>query len=194
MPRARTNSRFKEAQIAGFLDEWHVASLIPDFRWNRQNPKADTVQCGRYRPDFAFEGATGVVILEVDEDQHARNELRCELLRMAEVSMGYGGMPVHWIRYNPDAFKLGDASMGHLWQRKERAALLQSRLVEALDAPDYEHFMTIEYVCYDTPGLPGLTAAELPAKAGVDGEVQIVRLKDMDAFHAWCGQCGVSVD
>jgi hypothetical protein len=67
---------------------------------------ADSTQCGRYRPDFVYEWAEGVLILEYDEQMHSDRAKRCELVRMAEVSHGYGGRPVCWVRFNPDAFKL----------------------------------------------------------------------------------------
>ena len=190
VPRARTNSRFKEAQISGFLNEWHEADIIPDFVWNRQNPSADPVQCGRYRPDFIWLTNACVVVVEVDETQHKHYDRRCELVRMMEISLGYGGAPVHWIRYNPDAFKVDGVTRE--MKRQERVDILRARLLSALAAPDFEHLITIEYLFYDTPGLPGLAPAG--EDIGADGEVQMVRLAGVGAFHAWCASAGVSVD
>ncbi len=60
---------------------------------------------GRYRVDFVFELEAGVLLLEYDEDMHADRDKRCELVRQAEVSLGYGDMPFHWIRFYPRAFE-----------------------------------------------------------------------------------------
>lgn len=62
-------------------------------------------KCGLERPDFVFEMATHVVILEVDENQHKSYPCECEQVRMVNVTQAYGGLHVFWIRYNPDAFK-----------------------------------------------------------------------------------------
>ena len=86
---------------------WASKDLIPIYTtWNRQNPMADPAQCGKYRPDFVYERPSSVVVVEFDENQHKTYALRCELARMAEVSLGYGGCPVHWVRYNPDSFRM----------------------------------------------------------------------------------------
>ena len=109
---------------------------------------------------------------------------------MMEISLGYGGAPVHWIRYNPDAFKVDGVTRE--MKRQERVDILRARLLSALAAPDFEHLITIEYLFYDTPGLPGLAPAG--EDIGTDGEVQMVRLAGVGAFHAWCASTGVSVD
>lgn len=132
-----------------------------------------------------------MVIVEVDEEQHKTNARRCELVRMAEVSMGYGGLPVHWIRYNPDEFKMGK-TRAVVIALQERLNMLKAQLMKALASPDYGHFMVIEYLFYDTPGLPGLTPGG--QDIGADGEIQCVKLVDMNAFHTWCAACGVKVD
>lgn len=67
--------------------------------------KAANSLCGRERPDFVFGCETHKVIVEVDENQHKRIPNGCELLRMYRVTSYYGGMPVFWIRYNPDSYK-----------------------------------------------------------------------------------------
>ncbi len=59
--------------------------------------------CSNEMPDFLFEMETHAVILEVDEDQHSR-ECSPEI-RMKNIGQQLGGLPVWFIRYNPDKYK-----------------------------------------------------------------------------------------
>ena len=38
-------------------------------------------------------------MLEYNEQIHSDRNKRCKLVRMADVSLGYGGRPVFWIRF-----------------------------------------------------------------------------------------------
>ncbi len=62
-------------------------------------------------------------------------------------AVGYGGRPVHWIRFNPDAFKVDGVTQVTI--RKEREAELLKLIQAGLGKADYEHFITIDYLCYD---------------------------------------------
>ena len=61
-------------------------------------------RCGRERPDFAWDCGTHWVMLEVDENQHQERDCDCEKVRMINVTQTMG-MPVYWLRYNPDKFR-----------------------------------------------------------------------------------------
>ena len=166
--------------MACTLQEWAEQGLVPKFTlWNKQNPVADPVQCGRYRVDFVFEWEEGVVLLEYDEQMHSDRDRRCELVRQAEVSLGYGGRPVHWIRFNPDAFKVGGCT--RKTGKKERdAALLEQLRAHVLKA-DYAHLITIDYVCYD----PQPHASNSPSGGAWGGLVQTLRFDTIEAYCAW---------
>ena len=60
--------------------------------------------CGRERPDFWWDCGTHIVVLEVDENQHAGRAEACECARMVNLSQAFG-LPTHFIRYNPDEYK-----------------------------------------------------------------------------------------
>ena len=122
--------------------------------------------------------------MEVDEHQHKHYARRCELIHTMEISLGYGDAPVHWIRYNPDEFKVDGITLET--GRQERVDILRDHLLSALASPDFEHFITIEYLFYDTPG-PGV-----PGLAPTDGGGEVIRLADVSAFLAWCASAGVS--
>ena len=119
--------------------------------------------------DFAFEFEADVLLLEYDEQMHADREKRCELVRQAEVSMGYGGMPVHWIRYNPDKFKNGGVLQAVA--SKERESVLLKLIQNAVSNPDYENLITVNYLCYDKP-------------AGADF-VESFKFKTIEDYSAW---------
>ena len=87
---------------------------------------------------------------------------------MGKVALGYGGRPVHWIRYNPDAFKVGGVT--RRTTAKEREAVLLKVLQAAYCAIAEDHLITIHYVCYDTAG-PDL--------------VQTLRFKTIEAYCVW---------
>ncbi len=149
-PVANSRSRVREARMAAKLHEWAAQGLIPKYNhWNKTNSFADPVQCGRYRVDFVFELEAGVLLLEYDEEMHADRNKRCELVRQAEVSIGYGDMPVHWIRFNPDGFKVVGAIQPVT--NKERDQGLLSLIQNAVKTPDYENPITVDYMCYDKP-------------------------------------------
>ncbi len=136
--------------MAATLEKWASAGHIPMYdRWNKRNPMADPVQCGIYRPDFVYEWAEGVLVLEFDEQMHSDRVKRCELVRMAAVSSGFGARPVIWIRFNPDPFKVNGSTL--TTTRKTREKILLKMLRDTIGNADYDHVMTICYLCYDNP-------------------------------------------
>ena len=59
--------------------------------------------CGRERPDFQIDCGTHFVYIEVDENQHNSYPCECEQIRMINLTE-VRGIPVRWIRYNPDIY------------------------------------------------------------------------------------------
>jgi hypothetical protein len=60
--------------------------------------------CGRERPDRQIDCGTHFVYVEVDEHQHQSYACECEQIRMINL-VHVRGMPVRWIRYNPDSYE-----------------------------------------------------------------------------------------
>ena len=174
-PTPSVRSLCPEIRLAGILNQWADDGKISKYTaWNKQNPLADPLQCGKYRVDFTFEMPSGVVLLECDEKQHSEYVKRCELVRQAEVSLGFGGLPVHWIRYNPDAFKINGTT--RVTKREERESTLLRHLQLVLTRPDYEHFVTVTYICYDNPG---------STNADPDALVQTKAFKTVEDYNMW---------
>ncbi len=140
--------------MAAKLTLWADQGFLTMFTsWNKQNPEADPIQCGRYRPDFAYEGHAHVVILEFDEYQHSDRLQACELKRMGDVSMGYGGRPVHWVRFNPDDYHVigsdGRKTKEALADERRRLEVLYLTLQELLGSSSMEYCMTIHYLFFN---------------------------------------------
>jgi hypothetical protein len=148
--------------------------------WNKRNPEADAVQCGRFRPDFLWEldAYQRVVILEVDENAHRYEPIRCELTRMLHIATGFGGRPVHIVRYNPDLLPF----VKTMPERQEREALLLEKMTAALAPPKHDdggarfkNILTVEWLYYyDIPG-SALTAPH----------VQMMAFKEDVVYEAW---------
>ena len=189
VPSANRNSHCGEIRMAAQLEAWVNDGLLPlPPIWNRQNPAADPVQCGRYRPDFFFELdlQQRVVLMEYDEHGHSQYSVGCELARQMEVALGFGGSPVHFIRYNPD--KVSGVSRP---EKKECEALLLSRLQAALaDAPSddsrFKYILTVEYLFY----------YPIPGADATTPHVQTFRFTTVPEYEDWAisvTKCGTSV-
>ena len=61
--------------------------------------------CGKERPDRVYDFGDKIVILECDEYQHKNMQCVCEQTRMVNLGQSYGGIPVYFIRWNPDDYK-----------------------------------------------------------------------------------------
>jgi hypothetical protein len=123
-------------------------------RWLDNNgfeyDSCDTViehsECGKERPDFVFDCGTHVVILEVDENQHRERVEVCECTRMVNIFQSFGGLPVKFVRYNPDKYKKNgrscDPSIG------ARMNVLRTHLEYALkDEP--VSLLSVKHLFYD---------------------------------------------
>ncbi len=60
--------------------------------------------CGKERPDRVYDFGDKIIILECDENQHKDRNCACEQVRMINISQSYGGVPVYFIRWNPDKY------------------------------------------------------------------------------------------
>jgi len=73
--------------------------------------------CSNKRPDFVYHCGTHIVIVEVDENQHKsykctaygdnkEGKMKGENIRMFEIAQSFDGLPVVFLRYNPDNYKV----------------------------------------------------------------------------------------
>ena len=101
--------------------------------------------CGRERPDFQFDCGSHFVYVEVDENQHQSYACECEQGRMINL-VHVRGMPVRWIRYNPDVY---EPMKG---QRKIKLEQREKKLIEytkwAMKNPP-DTISSVLYLFYD---------------------------------------------
>ena len=60
--------------------------------------------CGKERPDRTYDFGDKIIIVECDEHQHRDRACLCEQTRMVNIGQAYGGIPVYFIRFNPDDY------------------------------------------------------------------------------------------
>jgi len=97
----------KEFEIKSLHKQYELFKFLDDIglNGNSSDKIIDGGICGYERPDRIFECDTFVIILECDEEQHKSRECLCEQTRMINISQSYGGLPVYFIRWNPDNYK-----------------------------------------------------------------------------------------
>lgn len=103
-------TRFESNRLAkqnAVMDYLNRKSL----RGNSTDIVIERGECGRERPDRVFELDDKIVILECDEHQHRERQCVCEQSRMINISQSYGGMPVYFIRWNPDNYIVADGKL-----------------------------------------------------------------------------------
>jgi hypothetical protein len=180
-PRNPRQYKVKEKVVEYFLSKWASAGIMPKYTaWDKSNPMRDPRICmQRHRPDFMYDLGDRIVIVECDEHQHkfSSSPERCEQMRLVNIAEGYrtvpgGFIPVHVLRYNPDAFKVAGTSVN--LSQDQRMKLLQRRLLGALNNQQKEFRLTIEKLFYDEDGSGASTD---------DNYVQIEHYKTLADFE-----------
>ena len=107
--------------------------------------------CSKRRPDFVFDYTFFKIIVEVDENQHWSNPCECEQTRMIEIHQIFGGTPVLFIRYNPDAFKMNKVSFTKKVSQKQRENTLIKLLqtYRNINIDDIHPGLSVIYMFYD---------------------------------------------
>lgn len=111
--------------------------------------------CSKRRPDFELTANWGIIVLEVDEDQHNRRtySCECETTRMKQLYFDYGVQHLLFIRYNPDKYisfdAVGEAVADAKPERpKQRQEFLMKYIREQLAERKFEN-LGVVYLYYD---------------------------------------------
>ena len=91
------NYKTKESATAQF-----ITNNFPNFTWNLDKKVEDG--CSKKRPDLMCDLGYQVIIVEVDENQHADYDCSCENKRIMQLSQDMGHRPIIFIRFNPDTY------------------------------------------------------------------------------------------
>ena len=146
-PEGQARQKKQEQRLARALD----AAGVPYKREHRID--FSCMGATNCRIDFLVLLANGVlVMLECDEHQHSDTGYSCDLRRMAYVrealTIEGNTLPLVFLRYNPDAFKVGGVTRPT--KKKDREARLVALLrdLEVRDATGLPP-MTLQYLYYD---------------------------------------------
>lgn len=123
---------------------------------NRKNLRGNSTdviiergECGRERPDRVFDLDDKIIILECDEHQHRDRQCLCEQTRMINISQSYGGMPVYFIRWNPDNYISADGKLPEPVAKRHStvAKFLREICDNRLELP--KALLSVFYMYYD---------------------------------------------
>ena len=87
----------KQNALMAYLDQRGLPGVSTDII-------VDKGVCGLERPDRIYDFGDKIVILECDEHQHRHINPECERTRMYNIGQSFGGMPVYFLRWNPDNY------------------------------------------------------------------------------------------
>jgi hypothetical protein len=109
------------------------------------------------RLDFAIYKVDRVVVVECDEHEHNSEAVLCEVTRMLDVAAQHrlrSDLPLHFIRFNPDGYKVdGRAQKPKMAERHKELVLA---IEESVAAP-----LSISYICYSsTAGVADVTKSD----------------------------------
>ncbi len=107
-------------------------------------------ECGLERPDWTYDCGTHIVVLECDENQHSEYPCSCEQTRMVNITSSYGGIPVIFLRYNPDRFRDKDGNKSKILKSKRHKLLLEWLKHTFIMIPNNkEDFLRVIYMFYN---------------------------------------------
>jgi len=148
IPVAR-NFKTKETAVREFVTE-----SFPNVTCIADKKVADG--CSRRRPDILIDMGSHVIVVEIDENQHTPYDTSCENRRLMEISQDLGHRPIVFIRFNPDAYRVGDMKHPSCWRSgkdgilrviqtpwNKRLAVLKEQIQHWIDTPPEK---TIEVV------------------------------------------------
>lgn len=88
----------KQNKLFEFLDS---CSFLPPA--STKDTMIDSI-CGKERPDRTYDCGDKIIVVECDEHQHRDRNETCERTRMFNIGQTYGGVPVYFLRWNPDNY------------------------------------------------------------------------------------------
>eukprot|EP00873_Tetraselmis_striata_P045205 jgi/Tetstr1/465469/TSEL_010153.t1 len=101
------------------------------------------------RIDVLLQLNGGVIMLEIDEDQHKFGDytVGCDMRRMAKVmetlALEGNTLPIYWLRYNPGAYSEDGA------KRKRLKALREQMLAKHIESVKFDRSFWVHYMFYD---------------------------------------------
>ena len=129
--KRKKHQKIKESNMIKFLRE---NIILKDNIKELPCDKVINRECNLYRPDLPYDCGTHILIIECDENQHKNYDWEsCQLnkslehaeeKRMYEIMQSYGGIPVIFLRWNPDSFTI-NGSICKSYSIKKRLNILK---------------------------------------------------------------------
>lgn len=136
-----------EKRMEWHLNCWADQGKIPHYlSWDKRIDGINAAACNPVRPDFFFDFSIWVLVVENDEHAHARNEPRCDHIRIQDISNAFGQVPVYVIRFNPHTVRVN--GMIQRITIDERMELLLLTMQDVISNPNFEHHITLKYLYY----------------------------------------------
>ena len=108
----------------------------------------ESVSCGRERPDFQIDCGDFFIYIEVDENQHQSYACECEQTRMVNL-VHARGMPVTFIRYNPDVYEPGKGQRRMKLEQREKKLVEYIKHIMKHSPMEQGTFSNVLYLFYD---------------------------------------------
>lgn len=125
--------------------------------------------CNTKRPDIVYDCESFFVIVEVDEKQHKAYGDQCETNRMIMIAQA-AGVPVIFIRYNPDSYLLPNGKKSDISdskrQRKLVSAVRELFYRPALSTAEYIRVVYLFYDGFDSNNDDSLEFETIPLPIG----------------------------
>jgi hypothetical protein len=129
--------------------ENEMLKKFTSLNWNFVNDKIAESGCSLRRPDFTFDFGSMILIVENDENQHKSRPCECEQIRMIQLFQDYGGIPVHFIRFNPDKYKCNKGTNETLPKRLDKLCKRIDKIKNDKTFYINNPNLTVSYMYYD---------------------------------------------
>jgi hypothetical protein len=126
----------------------YVISTFPQYTWTHDRKIQDG--CSRRRPDLLLDLGSQVLIVEIDENQHASYDCSCENKRLMEISQDVNHRPVVFIRFNPDEYSHNSVVVKSPWKNNGGICVIQKTRINEWNARLNVLFDTINYWSINT--------------------------------------------
>jgi hypothetical protein len=113
------------------------------------NNKTIDTSCGLEKPDCVYDFETHICIIEIDEKQHRYYDSECERRRMINIVSSFGGIPVYFIRYNPNDWKVKGVRTTLRKQNKEDVLVKWVQYIKDLSEDMIKNVANVKYLYYD---------------------------------------------
>jgi hypothetical protein len=105
--------------------------------------------CNKKRPDLIYDCETHHLVVDIDEHQHDSYDRACEIIRMIEICQAVG-MPVIFIRYNPDNYTDSQFKKNPIMKVKREQILVEwVRHCMTASPRTPEEFLRVVYLFYN---------------------------------------------